>query len=93
MLLDVFLKAGEQAGFPLTEDFNGKQQEGFSRYEHTMKDTKLGPRRWSSARAYLHPALKRKIFLLKQMYKLTRLYLKEKSCWCAVSQEWSNYNL
>ena len=60
MLLDVFLKAGEQAGFPLTEDFNGKQQEGFSRYEHTMKDTKLGPRRWSSARAYLHPALKRK---------------------------------
>ena len=38
LLLDV-LKAGEQAGFPLTEDFNGKQQEGFSRYEHTMKDT------------------------------------------------------
>ena len=60
LLLDVFLQAGEQAGFPLTEDFNGKQQEGFSRYEHTMKDTKLGPRRWSSARAYLHPALKRK---------------------------------
>ena len=25
-----------------------------------MHDTKLGPRRWSSARAYLHPALKRK---------------------------------
>ena len=54
------LKAGEQAGFPLTDDFNGKEQEGFSRYEHTMKDTKFGPRRWSAARAYLHPALKRK---------------------------------
>lgn len=58
-LMDVFLEAGQQAGFPLTDDFNGKEQEGFSRYEHTMKDTKLGPRRWSAARAYLHPALKR----------------------------------
>ena len=59
-LLDVFVEAGGQAGFPLTNDFNGKNQEGFSRYEHTMHDTKWGPRRWSSARAYLHPALKRK---------------------------------
>ena len=59
-LLDVFLEAGQQAGFPLTEDFNGKDQEGFSRYEHTMKDTRFGPRRWSAARAYLHPVLKRK---------------------------------
>ena len=59
-LLDVFVEAGGQAGFPLTNDFNGEKQEGFSRYEHTMYDTKWGPRRWSSARAYLHPALKRK---------------------------------
>ena len=59
-LLDVFVEAGQQAGFPLTNDFNGENQEGFSRYEHTMHDTKFGPRRWSSARAYLHPALKRK---------------------------------
>ena len=54
------MEAGSQAGFPLTDDFNGKEQEGFSRYEHTMKDTNLGPRRWSASRAYLHPALKRK---------------------------------
>ena len=58
--MDVFLEAGQEAGFPLTDDFNGKEQEGFSRYEHTMKDTTFGPRRWSAARAYLHPALKRK---------------------------------
>ena len=51
-LLDVFVEAGQQAGFPLTNDFNGENQEGFSRYEHTMHDTKFGPRRWSSARAY-----------------------------------------
>ena len=60
LLMDVFLEAGQEAGFPLTDDFNGKEQEGFSRYEHTMKDTTFGPRRWSAARAYLHPALKRK---------------------------------
>ena len=56
VLLDVFVKAGVEAGFPETQDFNGKQQEGFSRYEHTIK----GARRWSAARAYLHPSLKRK---------------------------------
>ena len=56
LLLDKFIEAGQQAGFPLTPDFNGKQQEGFSRYEHTIK----GSKRCSSARAYLHPVLKRK---------------------------------
>ena len=56
ILLDKFVEAGAQAGFPITNDFNGKQQEGFSRYEHTIK----GSKRFSSARAYLHPALKRK---------------------------------
>ena len=56
ILLDKFVEAGEQAGFPLTNDFNGKQQEGFSRYEHTIK----GSKRFSSARAYLYPALNRK---------------------------------
>jgi choline dehydrogenase len=56
LLLDTFIEAGQQAGFPLSDDFNGKQQEGFARYEHTIK----GSKRCSSARAYLHPALKRK---------------------------------
>ena len=61
ILLDKFIEAGAQAGFPLTNDFNGKQQEGFSRYEHTIK----GSKRFSSARAYLHPALKRKNLFTK----------------------------
>ena len=30
-------RPGKQAGFALTDDFNGRQQEGFSRYEHTMR--------------------------------------------------------
>jgi len=55
LLLDKFVEAGAQAGFPLTNDFNGRQQEGFARYEHTM----TGSKRCSAATAYLHPALDR----------------------------------
>ncbi len=55
VLLNKFVEAGAQAGFPLTEDFNGRQQEGFSRYEHTIR----GAKRNSAARAYLHPVLNR----------------------------------
>ncbi|MEL0047643.1 MAG: choline dehydrogenase [Gammaproteobacteria bacterium] len=55
ILLDRFVQAGQQAGFALTDDFNGRQQEGFSRYEHTMK----GARRCSAAQAYLHPVRNR----------------------------------
>lgn len=55
-LLDVFVEAGQQAGIPFTKDFNGKSQEGVSRYEHTIR----GSKRCSAARGYLHPALNRK---------------------------------
>jgi len=40
----------------VTKDFNGYQQEGFGPYQFTIKDGE----RWSSAKAYLYPALSRK---------------------------------
>jgi choline dehydrogenase len=49
------IEAGRQAGYPLTADFNGFQQEGFGPYQLTIHEG----RRWSAARAYLHPALSR----------------------------------
>jgi choline dehydrogenase len=49
------IEAGRQAGYPLTDDFNGFQQEGFGPYQLTIKDGQ----RWSAARGYLHPALAR----------------------------------
>jgi choline dehydrogenase len=55
VLLDTFVAAGAQAGFPLTTDFNGREQEGFARYEHTIK----GSKRCSTATAYLRPVLHR----------------------------------
>lgn len=54
-LYQVFVEAGRQAGFEVTEDYNGARQEGFGPMEQTIH---LG-RRWSAANAYLRPALKR----------------------------------
>jgi choline dehydrogenase len=49
------IEAGGQAGYPLTRDFNGFQQEGFGPYQLTIHNGQ----RWSAARGYLHPALDR----------------------------------
>ncbi|WP_420003321.1 choline dehydrogenase [Arenibacterium sp. LLYu02] len=54
-LHDAFVKAGEQAGYPVTKDYNGEQQEGFGPMEMTV----YKGRRWSAANAYLRPALER----------------------------------
>ncbi|MBX3597015.1 MAG: choline dehydrogenase [Rhizobiaceae bacterium] len=51
-----FIEAGKQAGFEVTNDYNGAKQEGFGPMEQTIH----GGRRWSTACAYLRPALKRK---------------------------------
>ncbi len=49
------IEAGGQAGYPLTKDFNGFQQEGWGPYQLTVHDGE----RWSAARGYLHPVLNR----------------------------------
>ncbi len=55
-LFHAFVEAGRQAGFEVTDDYNGAKQEGFAAFEHTIHKG----RRWSAANAYLKPALKRK---------------------------------
>ncbi len=54
-LHDAFVTAGQQLGYPYTDDYNGAQQEGFGPMEMTV----WKGRRWSVANAYLKPALKR----------------------------------
>ncbi|MGL4490941.1 MAG: choline dehydrogenase [Rhizobiaceae bacterium] len=54
-LYGAFIEAGRQAGFELTEDYNGLKQEGFAAMEQTTHNGV----RWSTANAYLRPALKR----------------------------------
>ncbi|WP_239590768.1 choline dehydrogenase [Vitreimonas flagellata] len=45
-----FIQAGKQAGYPVTRDFNGYQQEGVGPYHLTIRDGE----RWSAAAAYLN---------------------------------------
>ncbi len=47
-------RPGRQAGYPVTDDYNGQQQEGFGPMEATI----WKGRRWSAANAYLRPAMK-----------------------------------
>ncbi|MBM2576041.1 choline dehydrogenase [Jannaschia sp. Os4] len=47
-----FVAAGAQAGYGVTDDYNGARQEGFGPFEMTVK----GGVRWSAAHAYLRPA-------------------------------------
>jgi choline dehydrogenase len=56
ILFDVFVKAGVEAGHAANDDFNGARQEGFGRYDFTIRNGK----RWSTSRAFLYPALGRK---------------------------------
>ncbi|CAN7495826.1 GMC family oxidoreductase N-terminal domain-containing protein [Variovorax sp. LjRoot130] len=50
-----FLRAGEQAGFPLASDHNARSQEGL----HIAQAYIHGGVRWSASRAYLKPAERR----------------------------------
>ena len=54
-LFHAFVEAGRQAGYGVTDDYNGERQEGFGPMEQTV----YRGRRWSAANAYLKPALKR----------------------------------
>jgi len=53
-LYHAFVEAGAQAGYQRTDDYNGEKQEGFGPMEQTVWQG----RRWSTANAYLRPALK-----------------------------------
>jgi choline dehydrogenase len=54
-LVAAFVEAGREAGYPVTPDYNGGQQEGFGPMDRTIWQG----RRWSAASAYLRPALRR----------------------------------
>jgi len=53
-LVKAFVNAGHEAGYEITEDYNGQKQEGFSPMDQTI----FKGQRWSAAKAYLRPAIK-----------------------------------
>ena len=72
-LYRAFIDAGEQAGYPFTKDMNGYQQEGLGPMDMT---THKG-RRWSTAMAYLRPALQRKNLTLHKHSVATRILFED----------------
>ncbi len=54
-LFEAFFEATVEAGYPRTTDVNGRRQEGFTAFDRNVRRG----RRWSAARAYLHPVLNR----------------------------------
>ena len=67
------IQAGAQAGYPLTADFNGFQQEGFGPYQLTIHDGQ----RWSAARGYLHPVLARPNLTCLTATRTTRIVVED----------------
>ncbi len=55
-LYEMFAAAAERVGFPRSSDYNGAEPEGVAQAQQTIGDGK----RWSTARAFLCPALGRR---------------------------------
>jgi choline dehydrogenase-like flavoprotein len=54
-IFDALLDAAPGLGYGVNDDYNAASQDGFTRVQYTAGDG----RRYSAARAYLHPAIKR----------------------------------
>jgi choline dehydrogenase len=54
-LYRAFIEAGRQAGYPISTDYNGSQQEGFADFQMTVHNGL----RWSAANAYLWPTVRK----------------------------------
>ena len=73
-LYRAWIDAGRQAGYPVTSDPNGHQQEGLGRMDMTVG---CG-RRSSAAQAYLRPSLKRKSLKLFSNTLVTKILIEGK---------------
>ncbi len=70
-ILDAIRRAGEQAGVPAVEDFNGGDNAGSSYFQVNQR----AGRRWSTATAFLKPVLKRGNLRLETGVDVERLVL------------------
>ena len=69
---ELFVQAGQQAGFPINRDFNGATQEGVGLFQVTHKNGE----RFSAAKAYLTPHLTRPNLTVFSQARATRVVLK-----------------
>lgn len=72
-LSDAFVEAAISAGMPANNDFNGKAQEGFGRFQVTQRNA----RRCSAAVAYLNPAKSRPNLTIVSNAHVEKLVIKK----------------
>ncbi len=72
-LFQVLLDAGKQAGYKLSPDFNGEQQEGFGFFQMTIKNG----RRWNTSTAFLEPAAGRENLKVEVEALITRVIVED----------------
>jgi choline dehydrogenase-like flavoprotein len=70
-LYGAYIDAGLRAGHPFTDDYNGAQQHGFGWAQWTIRRGK----RDSTARAYLHPVLRRRNLTVETHALASRIVL------------------
>lgn len=74
-LCDLFVEAAKSLGYPHVPDSNAEAQDGVGPWQFMIDTRGLAPRRLSSARAYLHPALKTGRVSLRTDSPATRVLL------------------
>ena len=68
-IADFFIKAAEQIGIPFNNDYNGASQEGVGYFQQTAHKGF----RWSTARGFLRPAMKRSNVSVETRAHTTRI--------------------
>jgi choline dehydrogenase-like flavoprotein len=74
-LSEMFVASAAAAGFPQNDDFNGAQQKGCGFYQVTQKNGT----RWSTAAAYLRPALSRQNLTVITGALTTKIHFRNKA--------------
>jgi choline dehydrogenase len=72
-IADFFIKAAEQIGIPLNNDYNGASQEGVGYFQQTAHKGF----RWSTARGFLRPAMKRSNVSVETRAHTTRILFED----------------
>tara|TARA_Y100000385_G_scaffold228095_1_gene239211 strand:+ start:5319 stop:6941 length:1623 start_codon:yes stop_codon:yes gene_type:complete len=82
-LLDAIMDAAEESGYPKNPDYNSGDQEGFGYFQVTQKKG----RRWSTAKAFLEPALKRSNLRLEIKAHTLKISIEDKTAVGVVYQQ------
>ncbi|MBT5911554.1 MAG: choline dehydrogenase [Rhodospirillaceae bacterium] len=82
-LLDAIMDAAEESGYPKNPDYNSGDQEGFGYFQVTQNKG----RRWSTAKAFLEPALKRSNLRLEIKAHTLKILIEDKTAVGVVYQQ------